>query len=294
MVAIILVNYNGYEDTKECIESIIKSQETDYKIIVVDNCSTDDSKCRLMELQNNYDFQLLIANSNNGFSAGNNIGINYALKENFDYILLLNNDTIVSQNFLTKLLEGFNFSENCGATIGKIYFHSEPDKIWYAGGSISKKTARTEHFKYGMTDDGNGNIEKVSFATGCFICLKKSVIESIGLLDEHFFLYEEDAEYSVRIQSNGYDIVYVPDSVIYHKVSASTGQGSPMSQYYSVRNKYYLIKISYKGFSKITAYMYCTTQFFFRCLKKQLKFKYYWAGLRAFMQKETGKTTKEL
>ena len=293
MVSIILVNYNGYQDTIECIKSLNKMDYAEYKVIVVDNCSTDNSFEVLQENKNEYNFELLKADENKGFSAGNNVGIKYALSQDCDYILLLNNDTVVETDFLTKLLEGFKYSDKCGATISKILFYSKPDTLWYAGGSLNSRTARTEHWGYNTKDmPDNNRMTKVSFATGCCLCMARETVEKIGLLDEDYFLYDEDAEYSYRIQKYGYDIIYVPQAIIYHKVSASTGAGSPMSQYYMVRNKYYFIKSNFVGLNKLSAYLYCTSQFLYRCIKKEIKLKYYMAGLKAFIKKEKGKAIR--
>lgn len=288
MVAIILVNYNGANDTIECIKSLSYIKDSEYEIVVVDNCSTDNSVEELKKIQENSLFTLLEAGCNNGFSAGNNIGIKYA--NNADYFLLLNNDTVVEPDFLKKLLDEFNRNPKCGATISKILYYSNPDVIWYAGGDFNKKTARSEHWKFNVKDDMTEiNSQKVSFASGCCMCVSKKVIDEIGLLDEDFFLYEEDADFCYRIDEAGYEIFYVPESIIYHKVSASTGQGSPMSQFYTVRNKYTLIRKHFTGVNIVIAYTYCTLQFLFRCMKKEMNIKYYRLGLAAFWKHEVGK-----
>lgn len=288
MVAIVLVNYNGAEDTIDCIKSLSAIKDVEYEIVVVDNKSTDDSINKLKNFQNFFEFTLLEASCNNGFSAGNNIGIVYA--KNADYYLLLNNDTVVEPDFLIGLLCEIQKNPKCGAAICKILYYSQPDMIWYAGGSFNRRTARSEHFRINQKDTVKEEIsQKVAFASGCCLCVSRKVFETVGLLNEEFFLYEEDAEFCYRIVKKGFDIVYVPNSVIYHKVSSSTGRSSPMSQYYTVRNKYLLIRMHFNGVDKPIAYLYCTAQFLFRCIKKEQCFKYYWSGVRAFMRCETGK-----
>lgn len=293
MVAIILVNYNGAEDTIECIKSLSAIEDVAYEIIVVDNKSTDDSVNRLKKFQKIAKFNLLELEYNNGFSAGNNIGIEYA--KNADYFLLLNNDTVVKPDFLSKLLYAMESNPRCGAAISKILYYSQPDTIWYAGGSFDKRTARSEHYCFNQKDiNKEESVQKVTFASGCCLCISQKVLRRVGMLNEDFFLYEEDADYCYRIIESGFDILYVPNSVIYHKVSSSTGTGSPMSQYYSVRNKYSLIKMHFKGINKVTAYLYCTTQFLFRCLKNEQSFKYFRDGVKAFSRSETGKAQGEI
>lgn len=295
MVAIILVNFNGSDDTIECILSLEGQTYQDYQIIVVDNCSTDNSIEHLKLAQQEHRFALLRAKENKGFSAGNNIGIKYAKEHNADYFWLLNNDTLVEPDTLDKLVSGFSNSSKCGATIGKIYYEKDRTMIWYAGGSINPHTSRTEHWNYGKKDKGEvTGLQKVTFATGCCLFISRQVLEKVGLLDESYFLYEEDAEYSFRICEAGFDILYLPDAVIYHKVSASTGQTSPLSQYYTMRNKYHLIRQHFKGINKWTAYIYSTLQTIFRCFKGELKFKYYFLAFSAFRNNEIGKREKAL
>lgn len=293
MVAIILVNYNGVDDTIDCIKSLSEMRDVEYEIIVVDNCSTDDSVDKLKQSQGMYSFTLLQAECNNGFSSGNNIGIKYA--KNANYYLLLNNDTVVEPDFLKKLLDEFQKNPKCGAAISKILYYTQPDTIWYAGGSLNPRTARSEHYYFNKKNNICDTVsQKVTFASGCCLCVSKKVIETVGLMNEDFFLYEEDAEFCYRITEAGFEIIYVPDSIIYHKVSASTGQGSPLSQFYTVRNKYYLIHLHFKGINKFTSYLYCTIQFLFRCVKKEQNFKYYKSGFRAFMRNEIGKVRRDI
>lgn len=288
MVAIILVNYNGAKDTIDCIKSLLVIEDVEYEIVVVDNCSTDDSLNKLRQFQKKYSFTLLQTEQNYGFSSGNNVGIRYA--RNADFYLLLNNDTVVRPDFLKKLIVEFQKNPKCGATTPKILYYSQPNTIWYAGGSFNRRTARSEHYHYNQNNNINDKFsQKVTFASGCCLCVSKSTIEKIGLLNEDFFLYEEDAEFCYRLIEAGFEIIYIPDSVVLHKVSASTGRGSPMSQYYTVRNKYSLIRMHFKGANKILAYLYCTAQFLCRCIKKELSFKYYRLGVKAFMRNETGK-----
>lgn len=295
MVAVVLVNYNGASDTINCIKSLSNVPEIEFETIVVDNHSTDDSFSILKMEQKNYDFTLLESKDNKGFSAGNNIGIKYAQERNADYFLLLNNDTVVEPDFMKHLLEGFVVDKKCGLTTGRILYHSLPDTIWYAGGAMNRKTGRTEHFSYGeKVTISELTPQTVTFASGCCMCLSKALVDKVGMLNEDFFLYEEDAEYCYRIIDAGFSMIYVPSAVIYHKVSASTGQGSPMSQYYTIRNKYSLIRDNFKGATKINAYGYNTLQMLFRCMKKEMSFKCYRAAVRAFRNNEKGKVRIDL
>lgn len=288
-VSIILVNYNGYRDTIECLQSLRKITYPNHEVVVIDNASTNESVEEIGDFIREGEI-LIPSEVNGGFSAGNNIGIKYALEHGAEYCLLLNNDTVVEPNFLYKLINGFEFSGKCGLTIGKILYESKRELIWYAGGSLSPKTARTEHWHYRKKDEGLPDIpQKVTFATGCCMCLSRKTIDTVGLMDESYFLYEEDADYCYRITKAGFDMVYVPQARIYHKVSASTGEASVTSQYYTVRNKYRLIKRHYSGLLRYYAMAYCTGQYIHRCLSGKMSFGVYREAYSAYRKSEMGR-----
>lgn len=295
MVSVILVNYNGFQDTIECVESINNSNNREFRVIVVDNFSTDNSVVILREQQKRLGFILIEAKENNGFSAGNNLGIRKALELGTDYIWLLNNDTIIDSSAIDNLLTGFDQCSSCGVTIGKILYEKQRDMIWYAGGSLNKKTARVQHWHYRESNTKNaGKTQDVTFATGCCIFMKADIINCVGFMDEDYFLYEEDADYSARIIDKGYRIKYIPQAVIYHKVGASTGEASPLSQYYSVRNKYRFIHKCIPRAYRIIAYVYTSLQLLHRIMKKQMNAQIVHKGLQAFFRKEKGKTLVSL
>lgn len=287
-VSIILVNYNGYKDTMDCINSLRAITYRNYEVIVIDNASKDQSVAILNDFLQ--DGEILISSKENGgFSAGNNIGIKYALEHDADYCLLLNNDTVVEADFLDRLVEGYEFSIKCGLTIGKILYESMRDTIWYAGGSLSKRTARVEHWDYQNKDTNmNTHMQKVTFATGCCMCLSRKTVEAVGLMDESYFLYEEDADYCKRINDAGFDMVYVPLARIYHKVSASTGKTSKAAQIYSLRNRYLFVRKRYHGTNKILAYTFITLQTLARVIKGKQDFNCSLLALGLFFREKYG------
>jgi GT2 family glycosyltransferase len=222
LVYIIVLTWNGKADTLECLQSLQKLSYPNYKIIVVDNASIDGTAEEVLQL---YPTVALIRNSSNlRFAGGNNVGIKAALKNQADYILLLNNDTTVAENFLSHLIEAAGSDEQVGMAGPKIYYHSDPKRIWYAGGKIDWWSGSISHS--GVRETDNGQFEKnktTDYVTGCAMLVKKNVIEKIGILDESYFIYGEDADWSLRAVRAGFELLFVPKAVIWHKVSVSTG-----------------------------------------------------------------------
>ncbi len=242
--AVILVNYNGWRDTLECIESIKKSKDVPH-IIVVDNGSSDDSAERIRRKY--YDIELIETGKNLGFSGGNNIGIKKALKLGAKVVHILNNDTLVDPNLFSRAYRYVKGKNRIAG--GKIYyakgyeFHtSQKGKgniIWYAGGYMDWGMALARH--YGVDEEDKGQHDKVldvDFITGCYIAVPKEVFKRIGLLDEIYFLYLEDEDFTLRAIKNGVETKYNPSLVIYHRNSSSTGTGSPLVDYYITKNRF--------------------------------------------------------
>lgn len=290
MIAIVLVNYNGSSDTIECIDSLLRSSYSDMRIVVVDNNSTDGSLKDLKQYVDNDKVIIIAAKENNGFSAGNNIGIQWALDNDAEYIWLLNNDTIVEPNTIDLLLLALEKHHSYGVASGKILYEKERTKVWYGGGDFNDKTAKATHLRYRALDsEVIEPIQEVSFASGCCMCIKADVIRKIGFMNEDYFLYEEDADYCIRIRKAGYAIVYQPSARIYHKISSSTGEDSPMKQYYSIRNKYMLIRDHISPQNKMIAYCYTTIRILYYSIKKRNGLSCFFKALNAFFHHETGK-----
>ncbi len=239
VLAIILINYNGYDDTVACVNSLLKSDFKNFEIIIVDNNSSDNSGNELARLYDNHRCVSVIKSTeNNGFSAGNNLGINEALKMRCSSILLLNNDTEVEPTFLSNILQNWNYET---ARTGKIFYYSDKKKIWYANGKFSKIKAVCK----------NGNPSKaayVNFASGCCLLLSERIIEKVGRLSDEYFMYYEDVDYCLRMEQAEIKIEYIPSAVLFHKVGQSSGgEKSKLSVYYSNRNRFYLIKKFHLG-----------------------------------------------
>lgn len=236
-VAIIILNYRNSKDTIECVESLEKISYKDFEIIIVDNDSKDDSVGILNDKFKGKHI-ILESKKNGGFAYGNNIGIKYALKNKADYVLLINNDTTVEEDFLDVLVETAERDKNAGIATGLIMNYYDKDKIWYNGGEIDWN----KFYGYHLNERGNFNIseeeKEITFATGCLMLIKKEVFKSAGYLPEEYFMYYEDVDFCAMVKERGYKIIYNSKSKIYHKVSASSGEEeSPFAIEWNTKNR---------------------------------------------------------
>ena len=247
ILSIVTINYNNEKATKKFLLSLstVNIPGICVEIIVVDNGSetpfvTDDKNTIIIR-----------SDKNTGFTGGNNIGIKKALERGANFVLIINNDTVVSQNMISNLLKVLESDKKIGAVVPKIYFskgheyHKEKYKdselgrvIWFAGGYMDWKNAQSVHIGLDEVDQGQyDKSHKINFATGCCILLKREVLETIGLFDKKYFLYYEDADFSQRITKSGYEIYYVPSAILYHDNAGSSGSGSELHDYFLSRNQ---------------------------------------------------------
>jgi len=253
-VSVIILNWNDYHSTAECIESLRKIHYDNYEIIIVDNDSNDNSEERLHKLYPEY--RLIQTGQNLGYAGGNNRGIEAAIENKSEYILLLNNDTIVSEDFLEKLIQIAEDNKDGGLYGGKILYYNYPEKIWYAGGKIN--WVKGSGFSYGSTKSEilrNENAIPVTFITGCMMLIRTEVVKNIGLLEEKYFLYLEDTEYSARALRNGYNLYYCPKCIIYHKRDISE-ERYEVTVYYSTRNRMIFMRENANALQRILFIIY--------------------------------------
>lgn len=291
-VGVVLVNYNGYQDTIECVESLQKVTYPNLDIWVVDNASTNDSLIHLRQQANHENVSIVASPANDGFSAGNNIGIKAALEQGAEFVLVLNNDTIVEPDFIEPLLDTFSDHDDAGCVISKILYQSEPNKLWYGGGTFNPWFCRADHIGFNETDTANKSVQEVAFASGCCMMLTKQAIEESGLMDEDYFLYVEDTEYSLRLAKAGFKLFYNPNSAIYHKVSATTQSGSDLSQYYTIRNTLYLGKTYLSRMQRFSAMLYKWVFYTHKVVTKQYRIKNIFAAELDYMMGNMGRSSR--
>lgn len=242
-VSIIILNWNGLKDTLECLESLSKIKYTNYEVIVVDNNSFGNDVEIIKNKFSGLLKEIIINDSNLGFSGGNNVAIQKVMQGDSDYLLLLNNDTIVEPDFLNKLIEKCGDSAEIGILTPMIKYYSNREVVWSSGGYISK--FRASGFSYGLDKPSHlfEHDSYCTFASGCCLLIRREVVEKIGLLDERYFLYLEDADFCQRTISAGFKILYVGSSKIYHKVNSSTSKTvSQLPIYYVSRNRFYFAR----------------------------------------------------
>lgn len=221
-VGIIVLNWNGLEDTRECLLSLFRLAGPGIRIYVVDNGSSDGSPEKL--LAEFGDRIILLCNAENLlYAGGNNVGIRQALADGCTHLLLLNNDTVVDRDLSTALI---NVSKANPEAIlcPKIYFLRDPDRLWYAGGILNLKRARASH--RGIRDKDCGQydrVEETDWATGCALFAPRAIFEEVGPLDESFRLYSEDLDFCLRAAKAGFRILFVPQGKVWHRVSAAIG-----------------------------------------------------------------------
>ena len=242
LVFIILVNYNGEADTIECVHSLNGIVYENYRIVLVDNGST----VPISEVGKSFfekNCHVIYHDRNSGFAGGNNIGIQYAIQEGAEFVLLLNNDTIVEPDFLNVLLEQYEKNKEVGALGGRINYYHDRDIIWYGGGFFGTEDGWGHHERHGeICNARTGIVRDVTFLTGCLMLIPIQTIKRIGLLDESFFLYLEDTDYCCRISQAGMKMLYCEDARIYHKVYGSTSKINDIRHYYFFRNIPIIIK----------------------------------------------------
>ena len=231
-VFIIIVNWNGLQDTIECLESVFKLNYNNFKVVVVDNGSSDGSCIGIKE---KFTDIILIENDENlGFAEGNNVGMRYALQHGADYVFLLNNDTIVDSHILNELLKASLKFNDKGIFGAQIYYHSKPAEIWYSGVRWVPSISIFLHENMGLSKD---TIEETDYACGCALFLSTRVIERIGLFDRKYFLTFEEADWCSRARLGGIRSYCVANAIVYHKISNSFGgSSSPLISYFLTRN----------------------------------------------------------
>jgi hypothetical protein len=237
LVYIVILNWNNAPDTLACLASILGLDYPNYYSLVVDNGSTDDSINQIRICYPN--IEILETGVNLGYAEGNNAGIRHALTTDAEYVLVLNNDTLVAPSMLTELVRVAELKPQIGMVGPKMYCLEPPDTLFAAGSFIEWAKGETKNRGMFQPATAYGNLkspEPVDFITGCGVLVRRELIESIGNLTSVYYLNFEDAEWGVRAWRHGFEVWYVPQALMWHKISATLGQASPANTYYMTRN----------------------------------------------------------
>lgn len=252
-VYIIILNWNRLGDTLDCLKSIeeISNSGFDLHVLVVDNGSTDGSVKSLKKYKSErFIFSMIENGENLGFAAGNNNGIKYAIGEGADFLLVLNNDTLVDENLVKEFLNAAKKNPEVGIFTPKIYFakgfefkknYKKGDLgkvIWSAGGNIDWNNVYATNAHVDEVDNKILDKDtKSDFATGAAMFLRASVVKKYGDFDERYFMYFEDVDLCERYKREGGKVMYISKCRLWHKVAQSSGIGSDLNDYFITRNR---------------------------------------------------------
>jgi len=272
-ISIIILNWNGWEDTLECLNSIYDTGNINFNVIVLDNKSSDESiskirhwadenircegmikdKVQYIEtfeldkhiLLKNFEMDqekpklVFIKNSRNyGFATGNNIGANFAINTlGSQYLMLLNNDMIVHNGFISPLMTTIQESDTIAACSSKILFYHDPKIINYAGASFTF-IGRGNEIGFGKYDCERYDHKKVTgIPSGGAMLIKSEIVMKYGLFKDEYFAYHEDTDLAWRLWLLGHSVIYVPESIVYHKHRGSWSKRSEKRIFLGIKNR---------------------------------------------------------
>jgi GT2 family glycosyltransferase len=239
-LVVVVLNWNNVADTLRCLEALAASDYEGFEVVIVDNASTDGSVAGLRE---RYPALTILENERNlGYTGGNNVGIDHALKRGAEYVLLLNDDSVVAPDALSALMAAAADHPEAGFLGAKLLSLDEPTKILSAGGVLAGDW-NSAHRGMGERDAGQyDGLAEVDWLSGCALLVSREAIHQVGILDSSFFAYYEDVEWCFRGRRAGFKVVYVPDARVWHPDGQEYYSNSPRVTYYMARNHLLFMK----------------------------------------------------
>jgi len=276
-IAVIIINWKKYDLTLNCIDSVLKSSYKNFKIILIDNGSQNSFPDEINKSEKIH----VIKNENNeGFSKANNQGIKYSIKNGFDFVLLLNNDTLIKNDLINSLVRQSSTLNQ--KIIQPLILNYDGSKIWNAGGKINNFFGTFQTLEKGKVFN-NFKINRIytDWFTGCCVLIKLEIFNHVGYFDERFFAYYEDVDYSIRLKKMGYSIALMTNSYLQHYESASSksmnkieGNLSPYVHYLNIRNHILLLKKHSKSFNLIGVLLYQLIKIFSYSVYFLIRFRF--------------------
>jgi hypothetical protein len=253
-VAVVVPNWNGLEDTRALLPTLARCRlpaQWRLHVLVVDNGSSDGSAAAIA--RGFPEVEVLALPGNLRFAGGCNAGVTRALGQGADAVMLLNNDTEADPGLLEHLLLALEQEPRAGAAAPLICFKDPLDVIWYAGGRCVPALGLAAHRGLRTQDRGQYRaVEETGYLTGCCLLATRAAWERVGLLDERYFIYAEDADWCLRARAAGFRLLFVPTARLWHKVSASTGAASPWKIYQRLRANLTLFSHHARGLARVT------------------------------------------
>ena len=248
-VTVVVLSWNRCARLLDCLASLRRLDYPAYRVVVVDNGSTDGSPAAVRA--RHPDTTLIENGSNLGFTGGNNVGLAAARGAGADYAWLLNDDTEVAADALRQLIEAAEAEPRAAILGPTVYFADPRDVIWSAGGAIDWRRGRTRMLGLGERDCGQLGVvpRPVDFVTGCGLLVKLPVVAPLGDLDERFFAYYEETEWCVRVARAGHRVLHVPGAHIWHAFTVAARAASPLVHYYMTRNRLLFLEATGAGWS---------------------------------------------
>ncbi len=242
-LTVLVVNWNGRAHLDDCLGSLLDASYQPLRVILVDNASQDDSvaftRARFPTVE------IVVAAENLRWAGGNNLGLARVRDEVLagGYVLLLNNDTIVPQGSLERLVLGLHSEPRAWVATPRICYADDPARAWYDGGAVGCWTGWIRHRGLRqLTGHLSSETSFIDYGTGCALLLGPDALTHVGQLDESYYFYGEDTDYCLRIRAAGGAILHVPRALVLHKVSATLGRGSPRRVYFRARSHIQLLR----------------------------------------------------
>jgi GT2 family glycosyltransferase len=338
-IYILILTYNNWRDTIECLESVVGNSYPVYQVVCVDNASTDGSEQKIKEWADGsrtvsskilqfsrankpisyitydktsaekggdperekkillevgaYPLVYIRVDTNLGYGGGNNVGMRYILKKaDGIYIWILNNDTVVDKNAISKLVSYVEKAKRIGMAGSKLLYYDKPDILQAAGGGeISPWVGNARLIGNNEQDSGKWDRPlQLDYICGASLFIKREVLEDIGLLDEQYFLYWEDVDWGMEARRKHYSLMYCPESKVWHKEGGTTGGSTQLADYYWVRNGLLFIKKFYPVLLPFIPFSYFMKYTIVRVIEKQpLHFGSFLSGIGDFLMGKKGK-----